>query len=144
MTHSIRALLAVVLALALSACAVEKHERRSDGQGGTVETVWKLLGQRKVNFKADRDVIPVTVLRGGWRKVRLEVKQRGVEFLDLEIHFGNGDVHDVALRNFIPKGGKTRVIDLPGEARVIKKVVMVYKSRGKGRGRATVQVWGRR
>jgi hypothetical protein len=134
-----------VCALAVTACASGGGGGGENGAGsGGGGDEWKLLGQRAVNFQAERDVIPVTAARGVWKKIQLRIKKRGVVIQDLKVHFGNGDVHDVSLRTFIPKGGKTRVIDLPGKARVIKKVSMVYKSRGKGKGKAVVRVWGRR
>jgi hypothetical protein len=104
---------------------------------------WELLGQRKVNFKTDRDVITVTATEGIFTKIKLKVLYNAIELLDLKVYFGDGDVHDVAVRKVIAAGGETRVIDLPGAARVIKKVEFVYRSRGPRPGRATVMLFGK-
>lgn len=114
-------------------------DRKDDDQG------WELLGRREVDFKVDRDVIPVTVAEGRFKRIRLQVEGNAIDVLDLEVHFGNGEKHDVQVRATIEQGGSTRVIDLPGEARVIKKVVMTYKvaKRMPGRGEAVVKVWGK-
>lgn len=104
---------------------------------------WVKLGTKKVNHLGDRDVIPVTGLRGTFRSVKLKVSQRGVRIASLKIHFGNGETQDVNLRRDFPAGSESRVIDLPGGARVIKKIDLVYKTKGKPRGpRAIVEVFG--
>jgi hypothetical protein len=40
----------------------------------------------------------------------------------MNIYFENGDKFDVAIKNKIPKGGESRVIDLPGGSRSVKKI----------------------
>ncbi len=105
---------------------------------------WKVLGTRKVTFKTDRDVITVGADEGVYKKIKLTVKLSGVRFNDMKVHFANGDVFDVKIRRVIPAGGETRIIDLPGKNRIIKKVVFWYKSTKKNSKRATVRLWGRK
>ena len=90
---------------------------------------WEVLGTRTVSFGADRDTIPVG-LTGTYKKIKLKVTGNAIDMLDLKVHFANGSVQDVAVRKVIPKGGETRVIDLQGANRVIKKITMVYKRNG--------------
>ena len=106
---------------------------------------WERLGTREVKIRGERDTIPVTVKDGRFSKLKLKVLKNGVRFMDLKVHFGNGEVHDVAIRNLIPAGGETRVIDLPGRKRVIKKVVFTYRTDKMGRraARATVLLFGK-
>lgn len=104
---------------------------------------WELLGSRTVERRTDRDEISVKAKDGTFRAIQLRVRRTAVEFKDLRVHFGNGEVHDVQLRRLIPAGGQTRIIDLPGGARVIDKVVFYYRSRGRGKKRAVVELWGR-
>jgi Protein of unknown function (DUF2541) len=105
----------------------------------TLPARWELLGQRVVNLRVDHDEILVTGFEGSFDKVKLKVLRGGIEFLDMKIHYANGGVEDVALRQLIPAGGETRVIDLRANNRVIRKVTFWYKSPGR---RAVVQVWG--
>ena len=103
---------------------------------------WVKLGERTVNHAIDRDEIVVTAREGTFRKIKLKVKHRQVTFRDVKIHYANGDVQDVALRQTIPAGGQTRDIDLEGKNRVITKAVFWYNTtriRGK---RAEVVLWG--
>ncbi|CAM2068997.1 hypothetical protein SCOR_26750 [Sulfidibacter corallicola] len=105
---------------------------------------WDNLGRREVKNRAERDQITVTRKDGRFSKIKLKVLKSGVTFYDVKIHFGNGEVFDVSLRDFIKAGGETRVIDLPGKKRIIKKVVFVYKSKAKRKkNRATVVLYGR-
>ena len=119
----------------------------------SAEPGWEKLGERAVNFGADRDTIMVTAAEGRFRKIRLHVRDRAITIADVKVHFGNGGVQDVAVRAVIQKGGNTRAIDLDGGARVIKKVVFVYstagaprpgKRKGRLKGRAHVALWGMR
>lgn len=116
--------------------------------GGRDEGVgagWTLLGEKEVLFQTERDAIAVGSRDGRFRQLKLLVRGNGIEFLDLKVTFGNGDVQDVAVRQVIEAGGATREIDLPGEARVIRSVELVYRTRDqKNRdGRAHVRVFGK-
>lgn len=102
---------------------------------------WTKLGERKVGFRVDKDTIAVTAANGLFHKIRLKVSDSPIRFRDLKIHFGNNTVLDVPVKKHFKPGDKTRIIDLPGKGRVIKKVVMWYDTKG-FRGRATVTLWG--
>ena len=104
---------------------------------------WELLGEKTVERRAERDEIVVTGKEGTFSKIKLRVRVAGVEFKDVKVHFGNGEIHDVELRRAIPAGSETREIDLPGKRRVIRKVVFLYKTRPGVKRRAVVTLWGR-
>lgn len=103
---------------------------------------WKLLGTKKVTFRTEMDIITVGADEGVFKKVKLVVKKSGIHIKDMKIHFMNGDIMDVKVREIIPAGGETRAIDLPGNNRVIKKVVFWYESTKKNDKRATVFLFG--
>jgi hypothetical protein len=106
---------------------------------------WERLGEREVAFRAERDVIPVTAAEGRFDALQFRVRGNGVEILDVKLVFGNGESRDVAVRAFVPENGATRVLDLPGETRVIRSIELAYRTRGPAReGRAVVAAWGRR
>ena len=104
---------------------------------------WEKLGQRKVNYKVDRDEIAVTLREGRFTAVKLFVRKSPVNMHKMIIHYRNGDKQNVNLRNKIPAGGQTRVVDLNGGKRVIKKVVFWYDTKGIQDKRATIELWGR-
>ncbi len=151
-----RSMLATLLALLVSVplLAVEaaaQHPRDHDhdrgpagadrqGPPGKGED-WQLLGEKKVGRRTDRDVITVGRKEGRFEKIALEVKDNDVEILDLKVFFLHGPPQDVQVRERIREGGRTRPIDLVGGDRVIDRIELVYRTRGRGE-RATVAVYG--
>lgn len=105
---------------------------------------WEKLGQRKVNYKIDRDEIMVNARDGRFTAVKLKVRKGAVNMHKMTIHFGDGSKQQVNLKNKIPAGGETRVINLKGkQKRVIRKVVFWYDTKNLANNRATVELWGR-
>ena len=104
---------------------------------------WKFIGEKRVSFLIDRDVIHVTG-NDNYRQIKLKVTDGPVHILDMDVYFENGDKFDVSVRSRIPKGGESRVIDLPGGSRSIKKIEFWYETKGFLKGRGRVAVWGRR
>jgi hypothetical protein len=102
---------------------------------------WELLGTRTVTDRADHDSIAAG-RQGTFRSIRITVQRRAVQFRDVKIHFANGDVQDVELRNVIPAGGTSRVIDVEGHDRVIRSVEFWYDAQSRGK-RAVVRVYGK-
>ena len=105
---------------------------------------WEKLGQRMVNMKADHDVIPVTIAEGTFTAVRFRVLKAPIHLLNVRIHYANGKSHNVAVNKRIPKGTDSRIIDLPGGKRIIKKITFNYKTIPNGNGRAIVEAYGRK
>lgn len=104
---------------------------------------WNLIGEKKVSFLVDRDVIHVKG-NDNYRQIKLKVKDGPVHILDMDVHFENGDKFDVAIKQKFANGGESRLIDLPGGSRNIKKIEFWYETRGFAKGRGRVQVWGKR
>jgi len=103
---------------------------------------WELLGSRTVSFVADRDVIEVGVREGTFDAIRIEVEGGSLEMFNIRLTFGNGDTWSPNTRVLFRQGSWSRLIDLPGSARVIRKIEFWYRSR-LPRGQATVRVFGR-
>lgn len=123
------ALAAIVLALATPAAA----ERRG----------WELIGERVVSDSVDHDTIVVTRAEGTFKALQVRVLQRPVQFRSMKVHFGNGEVQNVELRDVIPAGGRSRVIDVEGHDRVIKSIEFVYDAQALGGRTAKVRVFGK-
>ncbi len=104
---------------------------------------WTLLGTCKVNGHADYDEIVVTGSRGDFKAIKLFVENEGIDFDRVAVHYGNGGVDKIDIKNFIPAGGETRVIDLAGGDRVIRKVVFYYKSNAMTSKKGKVLLYGR-
>jgi hypothetical protein len=127
-----------VFALAfVSTDSAEAGRRR----GGWNNKGWVKLGERKVNGRADRDSIAVGRRDGKFSKLTIAVEDDDLELLGLKVHFANGQDFDPQVKHYFRENDKTRVIDLPGDARVIQRIDLTYRNVGRG-GRAVVQVWG--
>ncbi len=101
-----------------------------------------LLGVRQVNFVGDKDTIGVTNSRGRFRRIKLHVSGSPLEMYNVRVTFGDGSHFSPKTRLSFAQGGWTRTIDLPGNARVIRKVEFWYRSVGRRSGKARVQLFG--
>src|SRR6185503_4996815 len=100
------------------------------------------LGERKVKFKSDKDVI--SGRWDGWYEA-LKIKVRGGS-LNMEkmiVYFRNGETQEIPLKNNFTDGSESRVIDLPGAKRLIEKVVFWYEATSADGNKPTVELWGR-
>lgn len=98
------------------------------GGGGSAGGDWVRLGCKDVKFLIDRDTLKVGREEGRFSALRLKVRKAPVEMFNLRVTFGNGTRMDVPVREFIPPGGGSRPIDLPGNNRGIDRIEMVYRS----------------
>jgi hypothetical protein len=102
---------------------------------------WVKLGERTVNGRIDHDRIEVGRYDGKFTKLTMYVEKSDLELLDFEITFGNGERFHPEVRHGFREGARTRVIDLPGDERVIKAINLKYKNLPGG-GNAKVEIWG--
>ena len=102
---------------------------------------WEYLGEANVDGSRDHDNIEVTAARGAYRAIVIRVLKAPVEFDRVIVHFGNGSSDPIYIRHLIPAGDQTRVIDLPGEQRVIQRVEFWYARAG-GARRPKVRLFG--
>jgi len=114
-------LLGLIAALAFGASLYAQDHDRDDYRGR-----WVYLGSRHVDGHRDHDVIQVGRRDGEFRAVQLRVSGGAVDFHRVVVHFGNGTSEEIAFRERIPGGSRTRPIDLPGERRVIRSVELWY------------------
>lgn len=99
-----------------------------------------LLGNARVDGGRDHDTINVGgAASGAFRAIQLRVTGGAIRFDRLVVNYGNGTQEQIPIRNRIAAGSRTRVIDLPGERRIIRSVDMWYgKERWATRPRVTL------
>jgi hypothetical protein len=151
------ALVALVLApLAWSAIGVaqpgrrrerredRREERRDDARDSTAEamTGWSRLGERWVNGGADHDAIVVGAVEGTFTSIALRVEHSALELFDITVTFGDGTTWSPGTRLVFAEDTSSRTIDLPGGARIIRRVDFHYANLPGG-GRAQLELWGR-
>lgn len=104
---------------------------------------WTMLGERSVNGRrADKDRIQVARSEGKFRKLTVVVLDSDLALLGMEIKFARGPSFRPDVKQDFREGTRTRVIDLPGDDRVIKWIEFKYKNL-RGGGNAKVQVWAK-
>ena len=104
---------------------------------------WELLGQREVDFKNDHDHIDVGRSEGRFKQLEVRVKNAPIEIYDMVVTFCNDTTFKPKLRHKFAEGSGSRIIDLPGERRTIKRIDFNYKSINRREGKGTVEVRGR-
>jgi hypothetical protein len=132
-TIGVVGLLFVLLSLSIVSGA-QRRDRDEDR--------WEQLGRATVNGRVDHDRIFVNS-RASFRALQLGVKGGTIEFQRVVVHFENGADHELPVPDRIQAGGKTRVIDLPGDRRRIRSVEFWY-AKETWRSRPFVNLWGRR
>jgi Protein of unknown function (DUF2541) len=104
---------------------------------------WEKIGARKVDYRLEKDVLPVTAAKGTFTKLKFFVKNGAVNFQDVKVFYRNGTVQDIEIRKRIAAGGETRVIDLDGKERVITKIEFIYDTKNSADLKATVVVYAK-
>ena len=133
----VQILAVAVVTVLLSACG---SSRRTFG----LEEGWEILGERKVNFVKDKDVMEVSS-RSLFTDIRFYVEEKDVRINDLKVQFENGDKIEPALDDVIKAGELSRVIQLAADGRRISNIEFKYRSMGNVlQGRANVVVTGKR
>ncbi len=116
----------------LATFALNAHAWESKG--------WVKLGERTVNGKVDKDTISVGKYEGKFSKLTLVVEKSELELLEFNVTFGNGETWAPDVKHYFKEGDRTRVLDLPGDDRTIKKIDVKYRNLPKG-GNAKLEVW---
>ena len=99
-----------------------------------------MLGDRSVDGIRDRDVISVGAREGRYRRVMFVVEDSPLEMFDVVVTFGDGTQFVPTTRHIFNAETRSRVMDLPGAARIIRTVAFQYGNLPGG-GHARVELW---
>jgi hypothetical protein len=102
-----------------------------------------ILGERRVDFHADHDVIRVGAYEGWFRDIGFFVERNNIEIFNVEITYGDGQRQRIETRLIFDEGTRSRLIHLEGERRRIRSISFTFKTVGNWfEGRARVVVFG--
>lgn len=104
---------------------------------------WEMLGERQVNMRVERDIVPVGRWEGSFTKIRLKVLNHDIELRDVTIVYGNGETDQWVVRRRVRDEEDGPVFDLTGRRRVVERVILTYRATNP-LSRTSVQVWGGR
>jgi hypothetical protein len=138
---------ALVLPLALTVALVgltapaqaQKAVQPNAGAAGT----WKLIGQTHANHTADHDAIVVQGPFDNFRRIKFKATDAPLNMMHMVVTYDNGQPDKIDIRQNIPKGGESRVIDLKGIGkRSVRRIDFWYDTKGLLSGKADVTVFG--
>jgi hypothetical protein len=93
-----------------------------------VAAQWDELGCKTVGFLGDRDTLDVSATER-YRALRLRSQRFDIELNEMGITYGNGARDAYAINKVLPANSQTNEIPLRGEARRIRNVDFLYRSR---------------
>jgi hypothetical protein len=107
---------------------------------------WELLGQKRVGFDVDRDVIDIGQSEDwfrnrAYRALRFEAERSDVHMMSVRLVYLNGHAEDLRIDRQIRAGGRLP-LDLRGERSYLKQIEMTYRSRPGFNGQAIIKVYG--
>jgi hypothetical protein len=132
--------------LTVELLGLEEPDRRPPpspwaGIGPAIPRGWVLFGAQTVEFRGDRDVIPVGPEVGRFERIALRVLDNDVFLREITVTYANGERDRKIIETAIPANSQTRAIDLKGD-RFIRDIELVYRSRPGGGKPAIVEVYG--
>jgi hypothetical protein len=121
---------------------VEAQPPGRRGRNGS-KRKWVLLGEQRVSFRTENDVIRVSRKEGRFRAIGLDARGADVHVRALTVYFRDRSSARIRLDEVVREDGRSRVVDLPGRPRAISHVDVVYRAVGRRRSRhATLRLYG--
>ena len=109
-----------------------------------IEDGWELLGELKVDFARDKDVLEINSTTK-YTAIRFKVENREIKVKDLKIVFASLDKLEPAIDEVIPADQYSKIIELGAEGREVRSVEFKYRTTGNlFKGRANMLVFGKR
>lgn len=123
------------------------------GEGRKYNEGWVLLGAQSAGmfridsvkaFGFDRDVIPVGANEGGFKKIRIKVRNRSITLKELRVVYYDGPETVIDRRTRVDPDQIEGPWDVKAD-KPIKEIIASYRGRivwGKGTGVPVVEIWG--
>ena len=126
------------LYLVAALCLVASVSFAQDVPAGAV-----MLGERRVDFHGDHDVIPIGAYDGWFKDVVFWVERNNIEIFNLVLTYGNGERQRFDTRFVFDAGTRSRLLHLEGGRRHIRSIAFSFRTVGDWpEGRARVVVYG--
>jgi hypothetical protein len=103
---------------------------------------WHKIGETTVNLKEERDEVGV-IGADKFAKLKFKIDDASVDLNDMDIYYHDGTKQNVALSTPLRDGKESRIIDIPGGEKAIKRIAFRYKTLpNQGKDKAHVEIWG--
>ncbi len=103
---------------------------------------WKKLGEETASMTSEKDSISCDH-DGELSKLRLQVKDTGINFDEVKVHLKGGKTIDWKVRDFLPAGAFD-TLDLPGGGAKVEKVTFKYRKNLMKADKARLILWGKK
>ncbi len=134
----------ILLALILLASIFTTISCSSTRKSIAIEEGWELIGESKVNFVRDRDLVDV-VSANRFTAIRFKVENRDIRLNSLNVVYQNGDKLAPVIDDVIVADQYSRDIELGPEGKMIRSIDFKYRTTGNVlKGRGNVLVFGKR
>lgn len=121
------------------------YGRVSAQQPGVVvsdKTGWHKIAETVVSFDKEKDEVMV-VGADRFAKLKFKVTDAPINLVSLEVYYEDDTKQDVAVNFPIKVNGESKVIDIKGGEKSLKKIVFVYKTEANSKDKkAHVEIWG--
>jgi len=103
---------------------------------------WHKIGETTANMKTEKDEIMV-MGADKFKSLKIKVTDAPIHIASMVVYYDSGDSEDINLRLDFSAGTESRVIDLKGGPRTVKKVGFVYKTVANAKNdKAHVELYG--
>ncbi len=126
------------------------EEKRADNSSSMKESSlivsdkkgWHKIGERLVDFVKDHDEL-VVIGADRFSAIKFMVTESSIQLMSLEVYFESGDNQKVRVESPVIAGTESKVFNLNGGEREVKKIVFHYKTLpNQSAEKAIVEVWG--
>ncbi len=87
---------------------------------------WRQLGVKVVDYRSNPVVIMTNAGAGAASKVKLQVSQQELEIRSVSFTFAGGESATVEMNRYVPAGGSTPAIEVPGGSKTIEKIEVSF------------------
>ncbi len=91
------------------------------------KTGWHKIGETTVNFQKETDEISV-IGADRFASIKFKIEDAPIDLISMEIYYESGDKQDVKINMPIKAPGESKIIDLNGGERSLKKIIFKYKT----------------
>ena len=135
--------LPLALTVALAGLTAPAHAQKVVQPNAGAAGQWKLVGQTHADHGADHDTIIVQGPFDNFRRIKFKVTDAPLNMMHMVVTYDNGQPDKIDIRQNIPQGGESRVIDLRGVGkRSLRRIDFWYDTKGFLNGKADVTVFG--
>ncbi len=133
------------LTLTLACLAVPVQAQQVVQPKGVGVGEWRIIGRTHADHGADHDSIIVQGPFDNFSKIKLKVTDAPLNMQRMVVTYDNGAPDRIDVRENIPQGGESRVIDLRGIGkRSVRKIEFWYDTKGVMKGKADLTVFGKK